>query len=189
MTLEPSYYCFTYNTIQLPTALRVRPNTQHCSECSILCHVCPPPPLHFQTSHTLLPLLVSACEWRLFECWLIDQSTRWWLSSWDFQGAAVVRVLSPMYGSRGAVKYHGTVEAMVDQYYYYWSTIHSTMTLVQQPLYSTTVSISSFTSTCVTFELKTKIPFRTCAGSFFMLLVVLISFHSPSFYAIPFENY
>jgi hypothetical protein len=30
-----------------------------------------------------------------------------------------VRVLLPTYGSRGAVKYRGTVEAMVDEYYYY----------------------------------------------------------------------
>ncbi len=147
MTLEPSYYCFTYNVIHLRTALRVRPNTQHCSECSILCHVCPPLFVFKQTT-----LFCLCCWWVLVNgvClsvdWLIDQSTQWWLSSWDFQGAAVVRVLLPTYGSRGAVKYRGTVEAMVDEYYYYWSTIHSTMTLVQQPLYSTTASISLFTS-------------------------------------------
>lgn len=105
------------------------------------------------------------------------------------------------------------------------------MTLLQQPLYSTTVSIASFTSTCVTFELKTKIPLCTCAVvhirpnapqctvwmvagytavpledcvvhrhqagavyvvivlDLFVMLVVLIAFLSPSFYAVAFENY
>jgi len=74
MTLEPSYYCFTYNAIHLPTALRVRPNTQHCSECSILCHVCPPPLFIFKRT-----TLFCLCWWVLVNgvClsvdWLINQ--------------------------------------------------------------------------------------------------------------------